>query len=339
VNELRNLLDAETRVLRWPSKGTQKIAVLEYLVTKFEFGRTYSELEVNAILKTWHTFSDWALLRRELCTSGLLDRTANGSIYTRPAKLDVTEEKLTGGNMTDVTRVGDRVFRSTGFWSPTVHRLLLHLQEKNFAYSPRFFGLEREREVLEFIPGIVPQYPLPDFVLSHDSISKAAKMLRAFHDATRDFRHLPSDHWQVPELIQEPVEVICHNDFSPYNTVFRDGSPVVMIDFDVSAPGPRVWDLAFAVYRFTHLCEISNGLTISETALREEIKLFCTEYGLISDREVLEMIPKRLTVLCATIERLALEGHAGVIKNVEDGHLDFYRRELQAVEHFLSQFF
>jgi predicted ester cyclase len=247
------------------------------------------------------------------------------------------EEKLTGGNMAEVARVGDRVFRSTGYWSPAVHRLLQHLQEKNFPYSPTFFGLDGEREVLEFIPGFVSQYPLSDFVLSNESISKAAKMLRAFHDATRDFQHLPSDHWQVPELIREPVEVICHNDFSPYNTVFRDGLPVAMIDFDVAAPGPRVWDLAFAVYRFTHLCEISNGLIISETSLRDEIKLFCNQYGLETDRELLEMIPVRLTVLCSTIERLASEGHVGVIKNVEDGHLDFYRREIQAINQFLSR--
>jgi hypothetical protein len=337
VNELRNLLDAEGRMLRWPSKVAQKTAVLEYLVTKFEFDRTYNEPEVNAILKAWHVFSDWALLRRELCVNGLLDRTANGSSYTRPVKLDVTEEKLTGGKMTDVTRVGNRVLRSTGYWSPTVHRLLQHLQEKNFAYSPTFFGLEQEREVLEFIPGVVPQYPLFNFVLSNDSISRAAKMLREFHDATRDFVHLPSDHWQVPELIREPIEVVCHNDFSPYNTVFRDALPVAMIDFDVAAPGPRAWDLAFAVYRFTHLCEISNGLTISETALRDEIKLFCNQYGLIDEHEVLEMIPVRLRVLCSTIERLASEGHAGVIKNVEDGHLDFYRREIQVINQFLNR--
>jgi hypothetical protein len=333
VNDLRNLLDAEGRVLRWPSKAIQKTAVLEYLASKFEFDRTYNELEVNTILKAWHVFSDWALLRRELCVNGLLDRTANGSSYTRPEKPN--EEKLTGGNMAEVTRVGNRVFRSSGFWSPTVHRLLLHLQEKNFEFAPKFFGLEQDREVLEFIPGVVPQYPLADFVFSHDSISRAAKMLRGFHDATQDFVHLPSDRWQVPELARETVEVICHNDFSPYNTVFRDGSPVAMIDFDVAAPGPRVWDLAFAVYRFTHLCEISNGLTVSEAVLRGEIKLFCTEYGLSSDREVLEMIPVRLTVLCATIERLAAEGHPGVIKNVEDGHVDFYRREIVAIKKFM----
>jgi hypothetical protein len=83
VNGLDRLLDAEGRVLRWPSKAVQKTAVLEYLATRFDLDRTYTELEVNAVLKAWHVFSDWALLRRELCVNGLLDRTANGSSYTR----------------------------------------------------------------------------------------------------------------------------------------------------------------------------------------------------------------------------------------------------------------
>jgi hypothetical protein len=83
MNELDRLLDAEGRVLRWPSKVVQKTAVLEYLITKFEFDTNYTEPQVNAILKAWHVFSDWALLRRELCVSGLLDRTPNGSSYKR----------------------------------------------------------------------------------------------------------------------------------------------------------------------------------------------------------------------------------------------------------------
>jgi hypothetical protein len=81
MNELDRLLDAEGRVLRWPSKIVQKTAVLEYLITKFEFDTNYTEPQVNAILKAWHVFSDWALLRRELCVSGLLDRTANTRVF------------------------------------------------------------------------------------------------------------------------------------------------------------------------------------------------------------------------------------------------------------------
>jgi hypothetical protein len=94
VNELRNLLDTEGRLLRWPSKTAQKTAVLDYLASKFEFDKTYNELEVNAVLKSWHTFSDWALLRRELFERGLLDRTSNGSSYTRlpPIPSDVMSE-------------------------------------------------------------------------------------------------------------------------------------------------------------------------------------------------------------------------------------------------------
>jgi hypothetical protein len=83
MNELRNLLDTEGRVQRWPSKVAQKTAVLEYLASKFEFDTSYTEPQVNAILKEWHVFSDWALLRRELFQRGLLDRTANGSSYIR----------------------------------------------------------------------------------------------------------------------------------------------------------------------------------------------------------------------------------------------------------------
>jgi hypothetical protein len=344
VNELDRLLDAEGRVLRWPSNVVQKTAVLEYLASKFEFDTICTESEVNAILEAWHVFSDWALLRRELCVNGLLVRTANGSRYTRPATSarepsETMEEKLTGGHMAEVTRVGNRVFRSTGFWSATVHRLLLHLQAKNFEFAPTFIGLERDREVLEFVPGVVPQYPLPEFVLTNESISRAARILRAFHDATSEFAHRPSDRWQVTELIRAPVEVVCHNDFSPYNTVFRDGIPVSMIDFDVAAPGPRVWDLAFAVYRFTHLCGISDGSSLAQTvSRREEIDCFCAAYGCAAfgfdARTVLETIPERLRVLCATMERLAFEGHAGVVRNLEDGHLEFYRREIRAIERF-----
>ncbi|WP_290866248.1 phosphotransferase [Hamadaea sp.] len=51
----------------------------------------------------------------------------------------------------------------------------------------------------------------------------------------------------------EPAEVVCHSDAAPYNTVFRSGHPVALIDFDTAHPGPRVWDVAYAVYRFVPL--------------------------------------------------------------------------------------
>jgi len=68
-------------ITRWPKKKEEKRAVLEYLITKFEPGKKYSEFEVNMILKRWHSFGDHALLRRELFDAFLLDRTPDCKWY------------------------------------------------------------------------------------------------------------------------------------------------------------------------------------------------------------------------------------------------------------------
>jgi hypothetical protein len=83
---LKNHLDTQGRLTEWPSprhkKGLQKVA-FEYLAAKFEMGATYTEKEVNAILKSWHPFGDHALLRRELYDKRYFDRKNDGSQYWR----------------------------------------------------------------------------------------------------------------------------------------------------------------------------------------------------------------------------------------------------------------
>ncbi|MDD6792702.1 MAG: phosphotransferase, partial [Thermobifida fusca] len=76
-------------------------------------------------------------------------------------------------------------------------------------------------------------------------------LLRRYHDATVGFVPPRDAVWQLPE--RAPREVICHGDVAPYNTVFRTGLPVAFIDFDAAHPGPRLWDLALAAYRFVPL--------------------------------------------------------------------------------------
>jgi hypothetical protein len=76
-------LDADQKLSAWPSKSSDKYAALEYLATKFEFRQTYSEHEVNEVLKKWHVFHDWPLLRRELIEQGLMTRNRDGSEYQR----------------------------------------------------------------------------------------------------------------------------------------------------------------------------------------------------------------------------------------------------------------
>jgi hypothetical protein len=81
--DLQRFLDNDGLVKQWPRKLADKRLVLEYLATKFEFNHSYHEREVNEILKQWHTFGDWPLLRRELFEQGFLDRNRSGTDYRR----------------------------------------------------------------------------------------------------------------------------------------------------------------------------------------------------------------------------------------------------------------
>lgn len=81
TSELKNFLDNEGRLKSYPSKSKPKILSLFYLASKFEHKRRYSEKEVNQILKSWHTFDDWAMLRRDLYDRRFLGREQNGSGY------------------------------------------------------------------------------------------------------------------------------------------------------------------------------------------------------------------------------------------------------------------
>ena len=79
--QISQFLDKEGRIVRCHKKTSDKINVLKYLQRKFKYDKKYSEIEVNAVLKTWHTFNDHALLRRELFDKFLLERTPDCKEY------------------------------------------------------------------------------------------------------------------------------------------------------------------------------------------------------------------------------------------------------------------
>ena len=68
-------------IIFWPKKRLDKDYVIQFLATKFEIDREYSEKEVNKIIDNYHMFNDIALLRRELISRKILSRTDNGSKY------------------------------------------------------------------------------------------------------------------------------------------------------------------------------------------------------------------------------------------------------------------
>lgn len=83
MNGLQNYLDKEMRIKVWPAKPGVKLKILQYLVTKFNYGVYYTEKEVNQIITEFHSFNDYFLLRRELIEKKLLFRTNDGKRYWR----------------------------------------------------------------------------------------------------------------------------------------------------------------------------------------------------------------------------------------------------------------
>ena len=150
-----------------------------------------------------------------------------------------------------VSRRGDEVLRPAGSWTANVHSLLQRYADAGIVGTPHPLGLTNDsRERLTFVPGTVPAYPLPDWVWSEAVLDDAARLLRRLHDASVALAGV-REGWRSP--VREPAEVVCHNDFAPYNLVFEDGRLTGVIDFDYCSPGPRIWDLAYLAYRLAPL--------------------------------------------------------------------------------------
>ncbi|GGH60038.1 hypothetical protein GCM10008014_34210 [Paenibacillus silvae] len=60
---MRNFFSKDGRLRQIPAQYKKKLVVLEHLVEQLEFGRKYSEKEINAFIQNYH--EDFATLRRE----------------------------------------------------------------------------------------------------------------------------------------------------------------------------------------------------------------------------------------------------------------------------------
>ena len=80
---LKGYFNFEGKLDRFPGKRQKKKQrlVLQFLAEKFEFGKKYSEKEVNEKLNHYHSFNDPATLRRLMFGSRLLGRTLDGKAY------------------------------------------------------------------------------------------------------------------------------------------------------------------------------------------------------------------------------------------------------------------
>ena len=229
------------------------------------------------------------------------------------------DEPLDGGNLTPVARRGNDVHREAGPWTPTIHRLLNHLRSNGVDWVPEPRGFDQQgREILEFVEGVVPAYPMPEWVWDESVLVDAGRRLRELHDASVSFPRADAT-WRMPP---HGDEVICHNDFAPYNLVFRDGALAGAIDFDTVSPGTRLWDIAYLAYRAVPLND--RDLELSIPNRRARLQMLLDAYG--SDAtidELAQMAVARLTDLAEFTEQRAKKtGRTDLLE-----HVDLYRHD------------
>lgn len=229
---------------------------------------------------------------------------------------------LAGGNVTPVVRIGDTVRRETGPWTPAVHRLLEHCAEAEVPGTPRVHGIDEQgREILSFLPGEVLADAAPEILWSRAILRKAARLLRRIHDAGAPLAADPLV-WRAPR--HEPAEVVCHNDFAPYNLLISDAA-IAAIDFDFASPGPRLWDVAYLAYRIAPLAEDAPAFDPERFGSPDEriAELVASYGGDWSTAEVRAMAAVRLEELAAFTEARAAETGRDDLA----GHARMYRRD------------
>lgn len=211
-----------------------------------------------------------------------------------------TVPQLNGGNSNQVWREGQTVIRQRGPWSSFVHQLLQYLTANGFHLSPVLLDTNATTETLNFIEGAVGHEPLTPDMRSDQVVIEAGQLLRKFHDLTQHFVIPVDSQFLLPVEGTVPHEVICHNDFAPYNCVFRGDHIAGIIDFDTASPGRRIWDVAYAVYRFVPLTTDAHCVAIgwdTPPSRKARLRLFCEAYGLENRDMLIETILQRLEAL------------------------------------------
>jgi len=201
----------------------------------------------------------------------------------------MSEASLGGGRVTAVVvRVGETVRRPAQPNAALVRAFLAELEQLGLDIAPRHLGSDEQgRETFSYLEGVVPDELDAEF--SVEILVSAARLIRRFHDAT------------AGSTLAAGCEVVCHNDLSPCNFVFRAGLPVAIIDFDNAAPGARLDDLAYALFLWLNVG--SDGPPPGEQARR--IKLFCDAYGLAAGAQVVSAI---VAAVARNVEGLLADG-------------------------------
>ncbi|MBB3608483.1 aminoglycoside phosphotransferase family protein [Rhizobium sp. BK602] len=227
-------------------------------------------------------------------------------------------------------RQGDHILRPVRPWTAGVQALLAALRAHGFTEAPMPAGHDATWEKVSFLPGLSGDLDTCEDMRSLGVLRSAASLLRRYHDCSALFvgQFAAASPWQLPARM--PAEVFCHGDFAPYNIVLNDGMATGIIDFETVHPGPRGWDLAYAIYRWAPL---STAVAAQMGGLHEQIdraSIFLDAYDFpLKQRRMLpDMLVERLQALVGFMEGEAARGVEKYRRDLQDGHDRIYRRDI-----------
>ncbi|RLP88002.1 trifolitoxin immunity protein [Micromonospora sp. CV4] len=203
-----------------------------------------------------------------------------GMTVSEPTDLP-NEQRLAGGFVAEVVRVGDTVRRTLPANLDFVGALLRHLAEVSADLAPQHLGVDAQgRQMLSYVPGRVPWRDREDPAFFADpALVRLAELIRRLHDAC------------AGTALASDAETVCHRDLSPKNTVYRDFPtgplPVTFLDWDLARPGRRIEDVAFAGWHWAALGEGADP-----TELGRRCRVLCEAYDAASAAPVGPALPR-----------------------------------------------
>ena len=242
-----------------------------------------------------------------------------------------------------VTRTGNTVRRPAAFWSPAVHGLLRYLESACFP-APRVLpastgdgdsASQPGTETLTWIDGESGADGWAN-VVPGTGLQRWARFLRRYHDTVAGYRPPATSVWSSGTGTCAPGEIICHGDFGPWNTVWRDGDIAGLIDWDHARPAPPLFDVAYALeyaapFRDDEECVRWLGYP-RPPGRRRRIEVFCGAYGIAVPADTGALVAKQQRAVAATCADLAHRGIEPQATWVRDGHLARLRTRIAWTE-------
>ena len=125
------------------------------------------------------------------------------------------------------------------------------------------------------------------------------RLIRGLHDAAQDYEppagavwgSLPGQPHPNAITLSQTAELVSHSDYFPGNVVFRAGTPVALIDFDLAGPTTRVYDIANALYWWAPLLDpIDRAPALIAADVPSRVAGFADAYGM-TDQQRAELMP------------------------------------------------